>query len=195
MVAVGGDTCGISFHILKCVVNHYQHLLHDLLMQSRNVSVDAICPSQQVNHAVGSLQLSASFRSFKDPLCHTRVAASPHLALSGAACSVGTGHTFLVGFLLQLHVECPAGRPVSQGYSMLDEFCCHQGRTALQHMQLDPTEVLSKLVRPAMGGTLPWPLPPDVSGYAVSDLSGCPPPRMLSAIMHCAASLSSDRPI
>lgn len=41
-------------------------------------------------------------------------------------------------------------------------------------------EVLSRLVRPAMGGTLPSPLPPDVSGYAVFDLSGCPPPRMLS---------------
>lgn len=44
------------------------------------------------------------------------------------------------------------------------------------------TEVDSRLERPAMGGTLPSPLPPDVSGYAVFDLSGWPPPRMLSAV-------------
>lgn len=43
------------------------------------------------------------------------------------------------------------------------------------------TAVPVRLLRPAMGGTLPPPLPPDVSGSVVSDLSGWPPPCMLSA--------------
>lgn len=43
------------------------------------------------------------------------------------------------------------------------------------------TAVPVRLLRPATGGTLPSPLPPDVSGYAVLDSSGAPPPRMLSA--------------
>jgi hypothetical protein len=58
------------------------------------------------------------------------------------------------------------------------------------------TEVDSRLERPATGGTPPAPLPPDVSGYAVFDLSGCPPPRMLSAVQvrlgfECTSSLQA----
>ena len=50
--------------------------------------------------------------------------------------------------------------------------------------------------RPATGGTPPAPLPPAVSGYAVFDLSGCPPPRMLSAVQvrsgfECTSSLQA----